>query len=128
MKEKLYRKINKKSLSTKYYVKKGGEYSWKRSKVNCDLEYPMFESMKSKKLGRDYTPLYRFLESKIDQVWNDIYSECVKRLDTTDPIWWVVVNSDLSIIKHNYNNIVRIGQGSYCQRLYINKDGILKSL
>lgn len=40
--------------------------------------------------GRDYTPLFRFLLSKVGGDWDAIHAEAVSRLDTPEPIFWLV--------------------------------------
>jgi len=40
--------------------------------------------------GLDYTPLYRFLLSKVGADWDDVHSEAVSRLDEEYPIFFVV--------------------------------------
>ena len=40
--------------------------------------------------GLDYTPLFRFLLSKVGQDWDATYSEALARLDREVPIFWMV--------------------------------------
>ena len=40
--------------------------------------------------GLDYTPLFRFLLSKVGQDWDAVHSEAVARLDRQEPIYWMV--------------------------------------
>lgn len=39
--------------------------------------------------GFDYTPLFRFLLSKVGHQWDAIFSEANSRLDRPDPVFWM---------------------------------------
>jgi len=71
--------------------------------------------------GLDYTPLFKFLLSKVGCSWNEIHTEAVSRLDKQEPIYWLV-----SFDFESANEVVRIGESSYFSGLYIDKSGILK--
>ena len=45
--------------------------------------------------GRDYTPLFRFLLKNVGRPWSEVHAEAVARLDTQEPIGWMVARSDL---------------------------------
>jgi hypothetical protein len=64
--------------------------------------------------GLDYTPLYRFLLSRVGQDWNTVHSEAVSRLDRSDPIFHIVA-------KHvdDKRRFVRTGESSYFSGLFI---------
>lgn len=120
-KEPLYRKENKRSLCTIHNKDIGSEYRYSR---NTKRHRSNFEPMTSKNHGRDYTPLFRFLLSKIGKDWADVYSEAKSRLDTTDPIFWMV--------KRNFNdpnkeqNYVRVDEKSYWSKLFVDENNILQ--
>lgn len=86
--KKLYRKVN---TTTWGQVQNhpGGEYRWLRHKKNiADDNLPMREGMHGRlERGRDYTPLYKFLLSKVGQRWDDVHKEAVSRLDNAAPIF-----------------------------------------
>jgi hypothetical protein len=71
--------------------------------------------------GLDYTPLFRFLHSKIGQPWDEVFSEAVARLDKSEPIFWVVA-------RHEYDRLdmVRVGECTYVSGLYVDDDGLLQ--
>lgn len=69
---------------------------------------------KRRKRGLDYTPLYRFLLSKVGQEWDAIYSEAVARLDRPEPIFQLVAR-----FEHERQEYVRTGESSYFSGMYI---------
>lgn len=124
-KEKLYRKENKVSLSTKYYVCNGEEYRHTR---HTKRHRGNFEPMKSGKYGYDYTPLFRFLLSKIGQKWNDVYSEAKSRLDKEEPIWYMVSLEKVEDTSDFQPGYFRYGEHSYWSKLFVDDEGILRKL
>jgi len=44
--------------------------------------------------GLDYTPLYRFLLSKVGEDFDEVYSEAVARLDRPDPVFHLVARNE----------------------------------
>ncbi len=122
-KEKLYRKVNKKSLSSLYDTIRGGEYRWHRQKhKRVDFENPVnFLSMRSGKYGRDFTPLYRFLTSKVGRDWDEVYSEAVSRIERVDR----AKIFDLVGKRTDYP-IVRLGEATHFYRLYVDENNILQ--
>lgn len=123
-KEPLYRKENKVSLKTKYYVNKGGDFRHQRN----TKEFEQFEgnklSMKKLKLGYDYTPLFRFLLSKVGKEWKEIFSEAKSRLNQEDPIFWMVALQG----EETPHEIVRLSEHSYWSKLFVDSDGILRKV
>lgn len=88
-KEPLYRKVNNKARMTRHGD--GGEYRYgrhtKKQKISIEEE-TMRSSMHSKfRHGLDYTPLYRFLLSKVGHNWTQVHSEALSRLDKEEPIF-----------------------------------------
>jgi hypothetical protein len=73
--------------------------------------------------GLDYTPLFKFLLSKIGSDWNDVYSEAVARLDRPDPIFWLV-----ALHEHERREWVCLGESTYYSGLYVNADGRLEAV
>lgn len=74
--------------------------------------------MHSKKArGLDYTPLFRFLLSKVGSDWNEVFSEAKSRLNKTEPIYWIVALNENE--KEDYK---RIGESSYFSGLYVDKN------
>lgn len=66
----LYRKENKVSLSNKYNVTKGSEYRYERHTKAVLNDERNHKPMNSGKCGYDYTPLLKFLLSKIGSDWD----------------------------------------------------------
>ena len=126
-KEPLFRKENKSSLKTHYYVKKGGDLRHERHTKKMKNFEGNHQSMKSGKFDYDYTPLFRFLQSKVGKKWDDVYSEAVSRLNDTKPIFWLVkLHKSNSIVELGKEDpITRIGENSYWHTLTVNEDGIL---
>ena len=48
----------------------------------------------TKRRGRDNTPLFRFLLSMIGEDWEKVHEEAVERLDTAEPIFWMVARNE----------------------------------
>ena len=71
--------------------------------------------------GLDYTPLFKFLLSKVGTPWNAVYAEAVSRLDRPDPIFWLV-----ALRGHEREEFVRCGESSYYSGLYVDEAGFLQ--
>lgn len=116
----LYRKENKVSLSNKYNVSTGSEYRYQRHSkafLNDDRNH---KSMTSGKYGYDYTPLFKFLLSKVGSDWDKIYAEAKARLNDPEPIFWMV-----ALRESERRSIVRLGDSTYYSGLFVDDDGIL---
>lgn len=116
----LYRKENKVSLSNKYNVSTGSEYRYQRHSkafLNDDRNH---KSMTSGKYGYDYTPLFKFLLSKVGSDWDKIYAEAKARLNDPEPIFWMV-----ALQESERRSIVRLGDSTYYSGLFVDDDGIL---
>ena len=74
-------------------------------------------------IGWDYTPLFKYLLSKVGQLWNDVYKDVKSRLNSTIPIYWMV---------YRYRNIdslvgyIRVGKSTYYSSLYVDSKGLLQ--
>ena len=74
-------------------------------------------------IGWDYTPLFKYLLSKVGQPWNNIYKDVKSRLNSTIPIYWMV---------YRYRNIdslvgyIRVGESTYYSSLYVDSKGLLQ--
>jgi hypothetical protein len=117
-KKPLYRKVNTKARGVHHDF---GE-SYKRVKSPSKMTH--------KDRGLDYTPLYKFLLSKVGSNWYDVYSEAISRLDSkhykTDenPIFYIVSQQ----IKNDDIGYVRIGESSYYSSLFIDKNNVLQKV
>jgi hypothetical protein len=69
-----------------------------------------------KRHGYDYTPLYKFLLSRVGSNWDEVHSEAVSRLDREEPIAWMVA-ADRSVgVPY-----IRTGESTYFSGLYVDK-------
>lgn len=73
-----------------------------------------------KRRGRDYTPLFRFLLSRVGRDWTDVHSEAVSRLDDEAPIFWLVARTEAE-----QRAKVLVGQNSYYSGLYVDENNRL---
>lgn len=126
--EKLYRKANKTSLSTKYYVRTGGDYRHERNKKIDGDETPFKTKMVSKKLDRDYTPLFRFLISKVGQKADDVLSVAKKRSDYrfNEVIGWIFETDKRSVVGGSTKTHFRYKQNTEIPYLKIDEDGLIQ--
>ena len=125
-KEKLYRKENKRALHHRSNDP-GSEYRYERhSKVMNNFE-GTHKSIKRTRGGYDYTPLYRFLLSKVGSNWDEVSSEAVSRVDIQEPIFYMVClePNGAHESKRKSSGVVRIGESSQYSQLTVNEDGIL---
>ena len=75
------------------------------------------------KHGRDYTSLFYFLIKKIGKSWNEIFSEVCGRLDTTEPVFWLV-----ALHEHQRRDLFCIGESSFYPGLFVDENGILQQV
>jgi hypothetical protein len=118
-KEPLYRKVNTRTHGV--HCHGGGEYRWTRGSKAAEVDQPTIGSMHAKTLhGLDYTPLFKFLLSRIGRNWNETYSDAVKRLDRDEPIFWLVARSE-----KDRQEVVRAGENAYFSGMYVDDNGHL---
>ncbi len=97
------------------------DYKYSRHKKREVIENVKW-AMHSKVLRwYDYTPLFKFLLKNIWSNWDDVYSEAISRLDTSEPIFWIV-----AIHENEKKEYVRIWESSYFSGMYVDKNGILQ--
>ena len=73
--------------------------------------------------GFDYTPLYRFLLSKLGQPWDPVFSEANARLDRPDPIFWMV-----ALHESDKQEYVRTDDNTYYSGLWVDEAGLLQKV
>jgi len=112
-KKPLYRKVNARARGVHH--NHGDDYKNSRNKKGA------FGMRKGIQRGLDYTPLFKFLISKVGENWNDVHSEAVSRLDKQEPISWLVFQDYESA-----EDVVRLGESSYYSGLYVDPSGILR--
>lgn len=111
----LYRKVNTRARGVHHRF--GGEYRWRRGDQDDDRT-GMASGVRR---GLDYTPLFRYLLSRVGEDWDLVHSEVVARLDTQDPIFWLVAPR-----KEDGKDVVRVGESTYFSGLYIDEDNRLQ--
>jgi hypothetical protein len=116
----LYRRVNTRARNVHH--RHGGDYRHER---NTERELgpdrtrgPMRGGQRR---GLDYTPLFRFLLSSLGADWDAVYGEAAARLDTPDPIFWMVARQD-----HERQDYIRIGESTYYSGLYIDAENRLR--
>lgn len=98
----LYRKVNRRVYREGGGVKKGSKYSYSRhskeSNKRFDEGVGYKEPIKNAKSnyitsGYDYTPLFMFLLKNVGQDFDEILKEVTPRLNTIEPVYWMVDKS-----------------------------------
>ena len=115
----LWRKVNTTARGAKRYHG-GGEYRWDRRSKEGEAKREARSGMRAGRNGRDYTPLYRFLLSRVGRDWTAVHSEAVSRLDDPDVVYHIVARTDDE--KQAY---YRCGESSFFSGLYVDGDGRL---
>lgn len=119
-KKPLFRKVNTTARGVHHGL--GGDYRHARNtKAEKNSEATHQSMHGSKHRGLDYTPLFKFLLSKLGKNWNEIYSEAISRLDRPDPIFWLVALHD-----YERQEYVRIGEASFFSGLFVDEKGLLQ--
>ncbi|TPI21349.1 hypothetical protein [Mesorhizobium sp. B4-1-1] len=115
-KEPLYRRVNTRTHGVRHG---GSDYKFSRHIKKQD-KTSRGSMHGEKQHGLDYTPLFRFLLSKVGQDWAEVHNQAVARLDRQDPIYWMV-----AVIEAERKPFVRIGENSYYSGLYVDEDNRL---
>ena len=111
----LYRKVNSKAYNCKHN-------SGPDAKDDRNTKKGMPKSMKKNdQRGLDYTPLYKFLLSKIGEDWGVVFATAIRRLDKEEPIYHLVARTEAD--RENY---VRCGESSFYSGLYIDENNKLQ--
>jgi hypothetical protein len=115
-KELLYRKVNTRTRGVWHQIQNDAKH-------DRNTKEGISSKMKNKKKrGLDYTPLYKFLLSKIGQDFDIVYSEAVKRIDKDDAIFHIVDKRSPEDIDKDYI----MSGNSYYSKLYIDDDNLLQ--
>ncbi|WPU91255.1 hypothetical protein SNE25_18220 [Mucilaginibacter sabulilitoris] len=123
IKKPLYRKENKVSLNSKYNVVTGSEFRYQRHTKAFLKNESSHLPMNSGKFGYDYTPLFKFLLSKVGENWDLVFSEAKSRLDKEEPIFWLV-----ALHPNEKRDIVGIGDSTYYSGLFVDGNGLLQKV
>ncbi|MEL6345929.1 MAG: hypothetical protein AAFV53_22650 [Myxococcota bacterium] len=116
-KKPLYRKVNTRARGVHHDT--GGDYRHSRNA----RQGPRQKMARGKRRGLDYTPLFRFLLSRVGQPWTPTLAEAQARLDREAPIWWLVAGH-----REDGHDVVCIGERSYYSGLYVDDDDVLRKV
>ncbi len=113
----LYRKVNTKARNCHHNSGTDAKYERNTKK---GIQRSM---KKNDHRGLDYTPLYKFLLSKIGEDWTSVHSEALSRLDKEEPIFYLVARND-----SEKNDFVYCGTNSCYNGLYIDSNNKLQKV
>jgi hypothetical protein len=112
----LYRKVNTRTHHVRH-ASDAGEARWERNTKAGLQDERMRRSMHpGQRHGLDYTPLFRFLLSRVGQDWTAVRSEAAARLDSEEPIFWLVAQGP-----EEERDVVRIGYSSFWSGLKVDE-------
>ena len=115
-KKPLYRKENTRTWGVRRNESVAHYRHERNGKIESRSEASRGSMHGGKRYGLDYTPLFRFLLSRVGGNWDEIFSEAVARLDRPEPVFWMV-----SIHEDDRQEIVRLGESSYFNGLYVDE-------
>jgi hypothetical protein len=119
VKNPLFRKVN--TTAHGVHHRFGGEFRDERKSRTARAFEGTRTSMRGTvKRGLDYTPLFRFLLSKVGEEWNGVFSEAAQRIDRKEPIFWLV-----ALRADDEQDFVRVGEASYFSGLRGDAEGYL---
>lgn len=111
----LYRKVNTKARGVHH-------------QFGSDAKYDRHTKKGTKKgmkkdvhRGLDYTPLFRFLLSKVGSNWDDVLPVVQSRLDQDTPIYWMV-----AIRESDKNDYFLAGESTFFSGLFVDENNILQ--
>jgi hypothetical protein len=115
----LYRSVNTRTHGVKHGL--GDDFRHERHTKAFKSSDAGQSSMHSRhRHGRDYTPLFRFLLAHVGSRWDEVYSEARSRLDSGEPIFWLVARSE-----SDRKALVRVGESSYYSGMFVDENGVL---
>ncbi len=115
----LYRSRNTRTHGLHH--ERGSEYRYQRTRdKSSDAQRG---PMRGVNHGRDYTPLFKFLLSKVGQNFDAVFSEASARLDTTEPVFWMVAR-----IPSERKDVVWFSYNSWYSGLYVDESGLLQKV
>ncbi|PRB45907.1 hypothetical protein CQ009_21720 [Pseudomonas sp. MYb2] len=120
-KKPLYRKVNTRTWGGRRNESVAHYRDQRNTKTESRREASRGSMHPGKRYGLDYTPLFRFLLSRVGGHWDRIFSEAVSRLDRPDPLFWMV-----AIREDERKDIVRLGESSYFSGLYVDEKNHLQ--
>lgn len=129
----LYRKVSK----TTHNGFEHADYGYnERSRHSRNTKNGMPKTMKTQQDRRghglyDYTPLYKFLLKQEGCDWDEVWQECKARLNTTEPVLYMVVNIGKNGLvnpnaKTNSRKSFKYGEGTHFSAMYVDEDNKLQ--
>ncbi len=117
----LYRKVNTRARGVRHRV--GGDFRHDRHTTRgAELTAGGRGSMHGTvQRGLDYTPLFRFLLSRVGEPWTDVHREAVARLDREEPIYWMV-----ALRVDDRRDTILVGERTFFSGLYVDDEGVLR--
>lgn len=118
----LYRKVNTTAHGVRHRFGGDARDGRAAAKKERGEDAPVRASMHGRvRRGRDYTPLFRFLQSRVGRPWAEVHSEAVARLDDPAPIAWLVAPG-----REAGRPRVLIGESSWWRGLFVDDAGLLQ--
>lgn len=121
-KKPLYRKVNSRARGAFHGTGRAARHD--RNTKAAGQSGAMHGSMHSgQRHGLDYTPLFRFLLSRVGQDWAKTHAEALSRLDSEEPIFHLVARGE-----DDRYPFVRYGEASYYSGLFVDDAGLLQKV
>ena len=120
-KKPLYRKVNTRTWGVWRNDSSGAYRHQRNTKAEIRSDVSRGSMHGTRRYGFDYTPLFRFLLSRVGRQWDDVFSEALARLDKSEPVLWMV-----ALHESERQETVRLGESSYFSGLYVDDLGILQ--
>lgn len=120
-KKPLYRKENTRTWGVRCNDQTGAYRHQRNTKAEVLSDASRGSMHGTRRYGFDYTPLFRFLLSRVGKQWNEVFSEAVARLDRHEPVFWMV-----ALRESERQETVRLGESSYFSGLYVDEQGDLQ--
>ena len=115
----LYRKVNTRAKGVHHHF--GGDFKDTRRSKRETVQQVKGTMFGAKQRGLDYTPLFKFLLSKVGCQWDEVFSEAKSRLDRAEPIFWLV-----ALHEDEKKDYVRVGESTYYSGLFVDDNGVLQ--
>lgn len=116
----LYRKVNTKARYCHHYTGPDARHT---RNTKAGLTKKMKRGVQR---GLDYTPLFKFLLSKVGQKWDDVYSEAKSRLNVDEPVFWMVQTNINHSDRGKNNDTFRGGENAIYSKLIVDENGLLQ--
>ena len=120
-KQPLYRKVNWTAHIARHGTDSGkSSASERNTKAARENESGRGSMHSRRRNGLDYTPLFKFLLSRVGADWVATHREALSRIDREEPITWMVAEN-----KDSASPYFRYGESSYFSSLFVDGDGKL---